>query len=466
MAVATGLCADRSVIDAQSYINDFDFFLAYDNGVGCLAGACYGTGGGSYFAVVKNQEASVGRYQIEVDAPSFTLPDTAIIPPDTGGHLTLDATSAGGISGFLGYYPIQLPDYHDGSLGIDTPSVPFRGLWNFGLFDESGRPIEGEENDLVTGDFNSGRTSATFTVASGPQTVYLRVNEQTENPSASSLIDVHTDLSELRAGLGPPLSALTGINLPTMLPTDPFGDGGIHDNLDAGQSQRYAYQAPAGPLFVQVMPDTPGQMSLRWGVYANIDADADLELLAWDQTDGTVASSTRVQLLLPNPRQPIRVHEYPFDLEHLGGQSIAPYHDLTILVQALPGQGNGNFTVQVESDHRLPVCAIVNEVGVQQHGEEAYFAFTAYPTDESLVRTTSEHLQSPTLGSVECAVRRPMRDRSRQMNPLSPSAFASVRGNHGIRLDDIHGARPYQHDTTAQGPAHASLRRPVRGSAS
>jgi hypothetical protein len=118
--------ANRSLIDSQSFVNDSDF-LAYDVGEGCNAGLCYGTGGGMYFAVVKNQEASLGAYRIEVDAPSFLLPDTALIPPGTGGSVAINAGEAGGIVDFLKYYPIQLPDYHQGTLEVSTPFSPSGG---------------------------------------------------------------------------------------------------------------------------------------------------------------------------------------------------------------------------------------------------------------------------------------------------------------------------------------------------
>lgn len=140
------------------------------------------------------------------------------------------------------------------------------------MFDDHGRPLAKSENDIVfQGNvIDERRTIASFTVPSGPRTVYLRTNEQTENPSATSVVDVTVDLMDFRAGFGPPPNTLTNSGVATILPTDPYGDGGIDASFLPGTGHRYAFQAPAGVMSVEVAPDQPGNTTVRWGVYANI----------------------------------------------------------------------------------------------------------------------------------------------------------------------------------------------------
>ena len=414
--------ADRSIVDAQTYVNDFDL-LAYETGQGCST-ACYGaSGGGMYFAVVKNQEGSLGRYQLEVDAPSFMLNEVAVVPPSRGGTVRMNAAEAASVTQFVGYYAIQLPDYHDGSLSLNTPPMPRElGRWHFDLFDGEGKIIPGDINYIVSGDFGTTHTTAQFDVPLGPQTLTLRVAEQTEN-STGSYVDVSVELMKLARGVEAPPVTLRPATVQFMLPTDPFGDGSVSSQSSA----QYVFQAPAGEISVQVVPDKRGT-TLRWGVYADTDGDRVYELLAWDQTSDESGRTTETHLLLPEPRQPVRVHEYAYDREYLGHQnsvSVAPYQDVVIFVEQV--DGIGRYTVTVDSNASPPVCLTSSE-----EVQPTVVPFTAYPDGTPTARTWTEALQSPTLGLVECASEKPMRNRLVHMNPLSTTANVSFSGVRGL----------------------------------
>ena len=144
--------------------------------------------------VVKNQEATQGKYKLVVDTASFPLlgvnpaPSTppypglqsgqvAYIPPATGGSVDLNGYF-GNFPGMIGYYPIQLPAHNTGTLTVSAPvanavlAVP----WDFELFDANGNALSGSVQT------NAGKTTGTFSVSGGEQIVYLRVRAPDDVP--------------------------------------------------------------------------------------------------------------------------------------------------------------------------------------------------------------------------------------------------------------------------------------------
>ena len=237
--------ADRSVIDDQTYINDFDALAL-------------GSQGPMYYVVVKNEQGTQGRYRIEVDVPSFPLlggtdsddyadalvAEAAYIPPHTGGAAEIDIAYVAEIAEFVGVFPVQVPDYHDGVLDFTSPWA----YWNVDVFDADGQPLEGSVS-------HGAATTGTFALPEGPQTVYLRIGEIGENVIAWSTVTVSTDLV-LPEGLAP-APAMLRYSPADMLPTTPMGDGSIDSAFTAaGQTRRFAFQAAAGPLTVDVTPQT------------------------------------------------------------------------------------------------------------------------------------------------------------------------------------------------------------------
>src|SRR5207248_9899819 len=84
--------ADRSAIDAQNYITDFASNLNYAAGDTYPVPDSYGTGGGMYFAVVRNEEGSLGTYRLEVDSTPFPFAG------DAQSHVTAFPPAAGTIA--------------------------------------------------------------------------------------------------------------------------------------------------------------------------------------------------------------------------------------------------------------------------------------------------------------------------------------------------------------------------------
>lgn len=244
--------ADRSVIDDQTIVNDFDL-LAY----GPLnTEDQYGTNGGMYYVVVKNEQGTQGRYRIEVDVQSFPLlgsteggdyydaleAQAAYIPPAVGGSVALVVPYVESIKEFVGYFPVQVPDYHDGVLDLLSDG----SWWDYAVFDADGQPLGGSFGDERSG------TKGVYTLPVGSQTVYVRIKERLENDNISQ-VNVSTDLS-LPAGVAPPTPP-PARSLSRMLPTTPMGAGGGSDSfVAAGQYRQFGFQVPAGPLTVDVMP--------------------------------------------------------------------------------------------------------------------------------------------------------------------------------------------------------------------
>jgi len=244
--------ADRSAIDDQTYVNDFDL-LGYTT-----PHNQYETNGGMYYVVVKNEQGTQGRYRIEVDVPSFPLlgdiaaggyadaqtAETTYVPPATGGSVVLTLPYVEDIPEFVGYFPVQVPEYHNGTLGL----LSGFSFWDYDVFDAAGDPLAGSFWDSFPG------TIGEFTVPAGSQTVYLRIKERVENPNAASSINISTFLT-LPAGVSAPPPTLPVGLAPTMLSTTPLGDGGASGSFGAaGEFQKFGFQVPAGSSTITVMP--------------------------------------------------------------------------------------------------------------------------------------------------------------------------------------------------------------------
>ena len=355
--------ADRSQIDAQTYINDFDT-IDYDFGGDNLGHGPdadpYHTRGGQYFVVVKNEEGTQGRYRIEVDAPTFpplggtnplppdlnndayqraTQNQVAYISPTAGGAATLQMHFTEAFPEFLGYFPIQVPEAHDGTLTLSSASG---SKWDFDVFDSSGARLTGSDTDTLL------NTTGTFTVPAGPQLVYLRAKEQGADSNASANVTVSAALT-FRAGTVFPPSALPASPAPALLLTNPLSDGSVSDAMTAnGQAKAYAFRAASDVVTVNVMPATAGNLPdgapdvrLRWGVYV------DGVLRAWDETGvgitgALVPDSVTTTLSLPGLRPALDNAEFAYDR--------APYHNVVVYVVAIQApQNGGNFTVSVDS---------------------------------------------------------------------------------------------------------------------
>jgi hypothetical protein len=359
--------ADRSRIDAQSYINDFDL-LKYD-----APEDPYGTGGNLYYVVVKNQEATQGRFKLVVDTASMPLlgsdhasgsgycndycqatkGQVSYISPTAGGQVLLNA-HLGDYPGLVGYFLVQLPAYHNGTFEVSSLAVAADGSpswgsgWSFALFDAAGRQLPGNVQDRVVhipfyGDVPY--TQGTFTVPDGPQMVFLR----TRAASVGTRLRISAGLRS--NSLTPPPATFTGPA--AMLRTNPQGDGTLGDSVSSqGQVKTYAFQAAAGPLTIRVTPDVVGSVALTWGVYANGN------LIAWNQT-GSDPASTTATVLLPHMRQPLSSSDYPYDEFYRSVANPAypydayahvPLENVVVYVQAANApQAGGRFTIAVQT---------------------------------------------------------------------------------------------------------------------
>jgi hypothetical protein len=375
--------ADRSQIDAQSYVNDFDLFRYSDDGDQATFGD-YVTGGGMYYVVVRNQEGSQGKYRIEVNTADFpllggqapgTLPineyrddafpngnanlynppipavpaytnQAAYIPAD-GGTVELKLNYIETFRGFVGYFPVQLPNYHNGALTITSQAVSgIPNVWRFDVFDAQGNPLPGASAPVPLGQ-NGAFTVGNFTVPGGAQTVYLRVQEQGDLDAFANLFVSATATPPLL--VSPPPATLGPVPVST-LPTSPLGDalqtldhnglaydGRLHDALTSpGQSKTYEFQAPAGALTITVTPPASSAL-MRWGAYVNGN------LVAWGAPGFGAGDTTFV---LPSLRQPLESPDADYDT--------APYQDVLLVVQGL-GNTTGGFTVAVHGNAVLPV---------------------------------------------------------------------------------------------------------------
>jgi hypothetical protein len=357
--------ADRTTVDAQVIVNDYETLqYGIPNNPYRDASDFNRPSGGMYFVVVKNQEGSLGRYRVEVDAPNFpqlggisattvpsyvnALANQAAYLPQDGNALQLKLNYTDSFNEFVGMFPVQMPAFHTGTLSVTSSSK-----WDFALFDSQGNALPGTETDGVT-------TSATFTVPAGSRTVYLRVKEQagTATANASAVITLAADTTLPAAS---PAATLPTTPVAVLLPVDPYADAKatrddqgniltdnrLHDSFAAaGQTKVYTFRAPATrPVKFNVVPDVAGAMNLQWAVYVNGT------LRAWNltrQSNGAFdALTTTLDLHLPAVTDPT-----PSDT--------AAFEDLTSNVQVwvrsvgAPAAGRGGFTIEVDSDTALP----------------------------------------------------------------------------------------------------------------
>lgn len=341
--------ADRSEIDAQTFINDFDGLKYTQPGTNP-----YGTGGGMYFVVVRNQEGSQGKYTIEVDTPAMPLRgnnsgQVTYVPPNGSIQLNLADASNFPVPGVdpgnavfqdsLGYFPVQMPNFHDGFLTIaaDEPAA-FGSYWDIEAFSNTGDPLRISRSRV-----NFGPTVFSVEVPSGLQTVWLRVLERVPGVA---VVGLHVTLS---ANVAPPVAAppsqLPILTPTTLLPTNPFGDalGGAHDGqlhdhlVAAGDFKVYEFEAPGGEMTVNLAPDVAGDLQLRWGAYVNG------QLIAWGLGDGSDNT-----FALPTIRPTSDSPDFDFD------RSV--YELVKLRIDALtPMTVSGQFTASVNSNAVLRV---------------------------------------------------------------------------------------------------------------
>jgi hypothetical protein len=349
---------DRSKIDAQNYINDFDlvrYSSADFDSPPNVDTDPYGTGGNLYYVVVKNQEGTQGRYKLVVDTASMPLvginPPTgggnpylnatrgqvAYIPPAAGGSILLNAY-LGKSPGLVGYFPIQVPDYHTGHMGISSLMSPgvTSGQWDLALFDAAGNQLPGTVTQ-VNNQFGT-FTTAQFTVPDGHQIVYLRARSLEGVPLApTAKLRVSMDL---QSGIPtPPPAQFTG--LPALFPSNPQGDGQVSGTLaHNGDSQAYILQAAAGPMTIHLDVDVLHDVQLTWGAYVNGN------LIAWDLT-GPAPSTITATILLPDLRQPLHNPDIAYDT--------APYDKVVIVLQATVGPLlGGHYRLSVQTASVVP----------------------------------------------------------------------------------------------------------------
>jgi hypothetical protein len=338
--------ADRSQIDAQIYVNNFEWVKAIQPGTDP-----YGTGGGMYFVVVRNEQGTSGDYTIEVDAPPMPVGNAnkqVTVMPASGGSVALNLPDLHGFvvpgaqvaspveQDYVGYYPIQMPSFHTGTLTVTTANVPFfDDLWDFHLYDGLGQELPG-----ITQQTNEGTTlTTTFTVPKDVLTVYLHVRRKyiaEVTPVGSVFV-----AASISSPVAPPVDNLNPSTAATILPTDPFGNatgtGEFVDSLkSAGDGRVYEFEAPAGAVKVNVAPDIAGDISLRWGAYVGN------RLIAWGLGGGGDVIFT-----LPDLRQPGDSPDFDFDR--------TPPQDVKIFVTALTNpKTTGVFTINVQSNAIIP----------------------------------------------------------------------------------------------------------------
>jgi hypothetical protein len=333
------LPADRSRIDAESYVNDYRLL---DYTPSDLNGRPKGFAfGGEYYVVVKGQEGTTGSYRLVVDTPGMPLlgnttngspgpseqGQVAYISPTTGGTVALNAY-LGDVPGLIGYYPIQVPAYHTGPLSVtslDPSQSSSSGRWDMAVFDAQGNQLDGTVSDRSI-DIGYGPvlyTYGSFTVPDGAQTVYLRVrSKESAAPFPGAQLYVTMSLGSVQV----PPELANPIGDEVTLGTNPQGDGS--HTASTADSTNYWFQAAAGPLTVQIVPDVSQATPLVWGVYVNGN------LLAWNVTGSDPATMTET-FLLPDLRQPGSNPDFAYDQ--------APYDDVQLYVSA------GNYMVSVHT---------------------------------------------------------------------------------------------------------------------
>jgi hypothetical protein len=348
--------ANRSEIDAQSFLHNQVQFDVADNEW--------------YYVVVKNQEASLGQYRIEIDAPYYPLADLARVPSALSGSDTATITGLNGDAEALRYVEVQIPDYHARTLAVNT--AVGQGLWDLDVFDAAGQRLPGQTVD------GSSFTGGTFTIEPGPQAVYVRMMERSGNSSNSATVAVGANLL-LPTGTSAPPAALGAGAIHERLEVNPLGDGSITDTVSPpATTQFFAMQAASGPLTLVVQPTLRVGGELRFGVYVNG------QLVTWDQTRRDTAGqfeseSLWTQIVLADlPNQGFARHADCFDTVALASivgcdpDEIRPaefmpaedvdyafdrsaYHSIVVRVEAVDPNATVPFKIDVQSGADRPM---------------------------------------------------------------------------------------------------------------
>ncbi|MCA9197526.1 MAG: hypothetical protein KDA87_08315 [Planctomycetales bacterium] len=339
--------ANRSEIDAQSFIHDLTDFGRLPND--------------TVYAVVKNQEASLGRYRIHVDVMGNTsdIPLIALSPaaagvatePWTANDLALaDRT--------IRYAAIQLPDQHDGTLQIVRRSG--NGVFGVQVFNNQGQPLAETSNGQ-------------FAVPAGPQTVYARIQELVVPANVQSVtFDISTTIILPRDTTPLPNRQPNGNVTP--IDGNQFGDGTITDSLAGSRTGKlFSITAAPGPLRINVAPHD--NATLRWAVYV------DGTLQTWDQTTfdsgEAIADTLWSEIYVPgrSGRLPLFdqklgptasasaalqneaeqsvfwTRDVPFD----GAVGTLSTHYQNVVIYVEPVRSAGDFTISVDSGNWLPM---------------------------------------------------------------------------------------------------------------
>ena len=151
-----------------------------------------------------------------MDAPDFEIDKAARIDAVAGGPVNFDLTLLQLDDEDVRYVAIQVPDYHNGTVAVF--SAVGGGLWDFDVFDAAGVPLAGTDFDI-----GLSSTQGFFSVAAGPQTVYLRVKEQVLNPATAGFT-VSAGVT-LPAGTVAAPESPSDVVVPKRLDVNQFGKG-------------------------------------------------------------------------------------------------------------------------------------------------------------------------------------------------------------------------------------------------
>ncbi|MEM7313844.1 MAG: hypothetical protein AAF497_11900, partial [Planctomycetota bacterium] len=339
--------ADRSVIDDQSYINNFNA-ISYGE-----IEANYETGGGLYYVVVKNEQGTIGDYRIDIDATPFPLLGDATnldaarksevihLQPNqqSSTSATIDLPYIDNIREFLGFIPIQLPPFHDGTLVVEGQP---NSSWHMNLFDPFGNELPG--NVIQTG--GPTYSEGTFTIPLDVNSVYLRVNEYLENPGNSAGLTIQTNIDRPNRVPIPP-GRFPASGAERILSVLPSGNS-THTHSDSmstnGEFKKFGFQLPAGRATLSVVPEQSqgnNDVELNWAVY--VDGD----LWSWNDTRSN-ANGVQLDLLLPNLRPPLENSDFDYDRSNA--------HEVVIVASAQSApQNGGDFSINITTESSLPM---------------------------------------------------------------------------------------------------------------
>src|SRR5262249_7745847 len=127
------------------------------------------------------------------------------ISPITGtANLNLGYVSS--FTDFVGYFPIQVPGTHQGTITVSTiQSAIFDNLWDFSAFDASGQSLAVNSSDAAFGFTH--HTMATIQVPSGDQTIYLRVHARKVDNAPDAILTLAITQAQ-NARFSPPPATL------------------------------------------------------------------------------------------------------------------------------------------------------------------------------------------------------------------------------------------------------------------